>query len=93
MFRPGIVISGHDKCAALKCPFPTDLQEKDSIPAEFMSGAQHYIARQNITDTVQAPWTSYYAMLRGAPITITNYGGVWFEVKRQENKFVAIRPA
>jgi hypothetical protein len=38
-----VTIPGHDKCAALKCPFPIDLQERDSIPAEFMSGAQHYI--------------------------------------------------
>jgi hypothetical protein len=38
-FRPGITIPGHDELAALRCPFPIDLQEKDSIPAEFTSGA------------------------------------------------------
>jgi hypothetical protein len=81
MFGPGIVIPGSDECTALKCPFPINLQEKDSIPTEFMSGAQHYVGGQSITDTVQAPWTLYYATLRGAPITITNYSRVWFEVK------------
>jgi hypothetical protein len=43
MFGPGVAIPGHDKCAALKCPFPIDLQEKDSILTKFMSGAQHYV--------------------------------------------------
>jgi hypothetical protein len=37
--------------------------------------------------------TSYYATLRGAPVVITNYGGVWFEVKLQQNKTVTIRLA
>jgi hypothetical protein len=32
-------------------------------------------------------------MLRGAPISIANYGGVWFEVEWWENKFIAVRPA
>jgi hypothetical protein len=41
---------------------------------------------------VQAPWTSYYAMFREAPLAIANFGEVWFEVKRQENKTIAIRP-
>jgi hypothetical protein len=81
MFEPGIAIPGHNELAALRCPFPIDLQEKDSIPAEFTSGAQHYVRRQDITGTMQAPMTSYYATLRGAPIVIANYGGVWFEVE------------
>jgi hypothetical protein len=92
-FGPGIAIPGHDGLAALRCPFPIDLQEKDSIPTEFTSGAQHYVRGQDITRTVQAPMTSYYATLRGAPIVIANYGGVWFEVKLRQNKTVAIRPA
>jgi hypothetical protein len=58
-----------------------------------MSGAQHYIGGQSITDTVQALWTSYYATLRGAPIAIANYGGVWFEVELRENRFITVRPA
>jgi hypothetical protein len=81
MFEPGIAIPGQDELATLKCPFLIDSQDKDSIPAEFTSGAQHYIGGQNITGTVQAPWTSYYTTLRGAPITITNYRGVWFETE------------
>jgi hypothetical protein len=80
-FGPGIAIPGHDELAALRCPFPIDLQEKDSIPTEFTSGAQHYVGEQDIMGTVQAPMTSYYATLRGAPVVITNYGGVWFEVE------------
>jgi hypothetical protein len=81
MFGPGIAIPGHNELAALKCPFPIDLQEKDSIPAEFTSGVQHYVGGQDITGTMQAPMTSYYATLRGAPIVIANYRGVWFEVE------------
>jgi hypothetical protein len=75
-FRPRIAIPGHDKLTTLKCPFLIDLQEKDSIPAEFTSGAQHYVSGQDIMGTVQAPMTSYYATLRGAPIVIANYGRV-----------------
>jgi hypothetical protein len=93
MFGPGIVIPGHDKLAALKCPFLIDLQEKDSIPAEFTSRVQHYVRGQDITGTIQAPITSYYTTLREAPIVIANYRGVWFEVELQQNKTVAIRPA
>jgi hypothetical protein len=37
--------------------------------------------------------TSYYATLRGAPVVIANYGGVWFEVELQQNRTVAVRPA
>jgi hypothetical protein len=37
--------------------------------------------------------TSYYATLRGAPIVIANYGGVWFEVELRQNKTVTVRPA
>jgi hypothetical protein len=82
MFGLGIAIPGHDECTALKCPFFIDLQEKDSIPAEFTSRAQHYVSGQSIMNTIQAPWTSYYMMLRGASIAVTNYGGVWFEVEQ-----------
>jgi hypothetical protein len=52
MFGPGIAIPGHNELAALRCPFPIDLQEKDSIPAEFTSGAQHYVSRQDIMGTI-----------------------------------------
>jgi hypothetical protein len=58
-----------------------------------MSGAQHYVGGQDITVTVQALMTSYYATLRGAPIVIANYGGVWFEVELRQNRTVAVRPA
>jgi hypothetical protein len=92
MFGPGIVIPGHNEFTALKCPFSIDLQEKDSIPAEFTSGAQHYVSRQDIMGTVQAPITSYYATLWGAPIVIANYGGVWFKVELRHNKAVTVRP-
>jgi hypothetical protein len=92
-FGPGIAIPSHDELAALRCPFPIDLQDKDSIPAEFTSGAQHYVGGQDITGTIQAPMTSYYATLRGAPIVIANYGGVWFEVELRQNKTVTVRPA
>jgi hypothetical protein len=60
---------------------------------EFTSGAQHYVSRQDITGTVQALMTSYYATLRGAPIVITNYGRVWFEVELRQNRPVAVRLA
>jgi hypothetical protein len=92
-FGPGIAIPGHNELAALRCPFPIDLQDKDSIPTEFTSGAQHYVGGQDITGAVQAPMTSYYATLRGAPVVIANYGGVWFEVELRQNKTVAVRPA
>jgi hypothetical protein len=92
-FGAGIAIPSPGECTALRCPFPIDLQERDSIPAEYTSGAHHYIARQRIMDMVQAPWTSYYAILRGAPLTIANFGRVWFKVKRQENRTITIRPA
>jgi hypothetical protein len=54
---------------------------------------QHYVGGQDITGTIQAPMTSYYATLRGAPVVITNYRGVWFKVELQQNKTVAIRLA
>jgi hypothetical protein len=92
-FGPGIAIPGHNKLTALKCPFPIDLQEKDSIPAEFTSRAQHYVEGQDITGTIQALMTFYYVTLRGAPVIIANYGGVWFEVKLRQNRTVTIRPA
>jgi hypothetical protein len=81
-FRPGITIPNAEECTALKCPFSIDLQERDSVPAEYTSGAHHYVTGQWITNAVQAPWTSYYAILNGAPLTITNFGGVWFKVER-----------
>jgi hypothetical protein len=37
--------------------------------------------------------TSYYATLRGAPVVVANYGGIWFEVELRQNKTVAVRPA
>ncbi len=43
-----------------------------------------YVSGQEIPGTeVRAPWTSYYAKLVNAPIAITNYGGVWFEMAMQ----------
>jgi hypothetical protein len=93
MFGPGIAIPNAEECTALKCPFAIKLQERDSIPAEYTSGAQHYVTGQRITDAVQAPWTSYYASLNRALLAITNFGGVWFKVERRENKFIAVRPA
>jgi hypothetical protein len=93
MFGAGVAIPGLNECAALKCPFPIDLQERDSIPAEYISRAHHFVARQKITETMQAPWTSYYAMLRGALLAIANFGGVWFKVERQKNKTIAVQLA
>jgi hypothetical protein len=58
-----------------------------------MSRAQHYVGGQDITGTVQAPMTSYYATLRGAPVVIANYRGIWFEVELRQNRTVAVRPA
>jgi hypothetical protein len=75
-FGPGIAIPEHDELAALRYPFSIDLQDKDSIPTEFTSRAQHYVGGQDITGTIQALMTSYYATLRGAPVVIANYGGV-----------------
>jgi retrotransposon gag protein len=37
--------------------------------------------------------TSYYATLRGVPVVIANYGGVWFEVKLRQNRTITVRPA
>jgi hypothetical protein len=92
-FGPGIAIPNAKECIALKCPFPINLQERDSISMEYTSGACHFVTRQRVTNTMQAPWTSYYATLHGAPLAIVNFRGVWFKVERWENRFIAVQPA
>ena len=76
----GIVFPTRDELEALRCPFHIDAQARDSIPAEHMTNASHYVSGQDIPGTeVRAPWTSYYTKLGNAPIAIANYGGIWFE--------------
>jgi len=78
----------------LQCPFHIDAQSRDSIPAEHMTNAFHYVSGQEIPGTeVRAPWTSYYTKLGNAPIAIANYGGVWFKTAMHNRRLTAIRPA
>ncbi len=90
----GVVFPTTGELDILRCPFFIKVQSKDSIPTEHMTNAFHYVSGQEIPGTeVRAPWTSYYAKLVNAPITIANYGGVWFEMAMQNHRLTAICPA
>src|SRR5258708_34176921 len=89
----GLVFPTTDELNVLQCPFHIDTQSRDSIPAEHMTNAFHYVSGQEIPGMeVQAPWTSYYAKLVNAPIAIANYRGIWFETAMHNRCLTAIRP-
>jgi len=69
--------------AALRCPFYTIPEPKDSVPAEFTERVKHLLGSQE----TGAPYTGYYARLNNALVLVSNIYGVWFEVHVQGNKF------
>ena len=90
----GVVFPTVAELNVLRCPFHIEAQSRDSIPVEHTTNAFHYVSGQEIPGTkVWAPWMSYYTKLTNAPITIANYGGIWFETAMHNWCLTAICPA
>ena len=90
----GITFLTMRELEVLQCLFHIKAQDRDSIPAKHTTNTFHYINGQEIPGTnVQAPWTSYYTKLGNAPVAITNYGGVWFEMAMHNRCLTTIRLA
>jgi hypothetical protein len=46
-----------------------------------------------VTGQDNAPWTGYYATFNGAKMAVSNFLGIWFEIRRCEGEFKAFRVA
>jgi hypothetical protein len=73
---------------ALECPFKLVPESTNQIPMSIAVNVRYIHS-----GTGEAPWDGYYALLRGAKVAVSNIYGVWFEIERQTDKWVAIRPA
>ena len=77
--------------AELKCPFQITPEQKDHVPAKFTNHLKHLVSGQKATTISSpqgailkeqlAPWTGYFVILNGALLSVSNYVGVWFEVR------------
>lgn len=75
--------------AAIRCPFEVTPEDTPTIPAAYTENVRHYT---NTTGPGSLPWAGYYATYFGRKLAVANAFGVWFEIRRRENTWEAIRP-
>jgi hypothetical protein len=69
----------------LKLPPKEQLsQDRDSVPTTWTENLQFLVTGQD-----NAPWTGYYATFNGAKMAVSNFLGIWFEIRRHDGAFEA----
>ena len=76
--------------ARIRCPFEITPEVTPIVPIEYTENVRHYTIT---TQPVPVPWTGYYATYQGAKLAVASAYGVWFEIRRKNNSWQAIRPA
>jgi hypothetical protein len=66
------------------CPFILELEDRDLVPMAYMENLQFLVTGQE-----GAPWTGYYATFNGMKMAVTNFLGIWFEIRQHEGEFEA----
>jgi hypothetical protein len=74
--------------AAVKLPFEIYPETADCYPSKYTVNLRHLQAGQE-----QAPWTGYYATYKGAKLAVSSMFGAWFEIRKREDGWEAIRLA
>ena len=76
-YEPGNTMPSPTEMEQLAFPFfVKQLAKKDYIPAEFTKNLRFLEAGQD-----SAPWTGYYATLRGAKLVVHSVLGIWVEIE------------
>jgi hypothetical protein len=76
-----------EACDAIRLPFKVYPETVDCYDSKYTVNLKHLVAGQE----PRTPWTGYYTTLNGAKLAISNMFGAWFEIKRRDNKWQAIR--
>jgi hypothetical protein len=63
-------------------------EDHDSVPAVYKTNLQFLVTGQE-----GAPWTGYYADFYRVKLAVSNFLGIWFEIRRHEGSFEAFRVA
>jgi hypothetical protein len=70
--------------AALQCPFRLSPEMENYIPSEY-TGQLVFLR----TGEHNAPWMGFYGNHNGHKLAVTNYAGVWFEIRQHEDYWEA----
>jgi len=86
--RGFLTVPSPEDCAKLRLPIAIYPEDRDYMKKEFTENLQHLVAGQD-----NAPWTGYYAQYEGAKIALSSSFGVWFEIRKREDRWEAFRVA
>jgi hypothetical protein len=71
-----------------RCPFFLEPEDRDLIPTAYKANLRFLVTGQE-----GAPWTGYWADFYGTKLAVSNFLGIWFEIRRREGSFEAFRVA
>jgi hypothetical protein len=75
----------------IECPFELTPETTANIPSPYDKNVMFLVSEPERVDP--PPWTGYYAHYRGARLAVSNYLGVWFEIRKREATWEAYRVA
>jgi hypothetical protein len=61
-------------------------EDRNSVPSVYKTNLRFLVMGQE-----GAPWTGYYADFYGVKLAVSNFLGIWFEIRRREGSFEAFR--
>jgi len=82
--RGFLTVPSLEDCVKLRLPIAIYLEDRDYIRKEFTENLQHLVTGQD-----NAPWTGYYTYYKGAKIALSLSFGVWFEIRKHNNRWEA----
>jgi hypothetical protein len=85
---PDLKLPSKEQLSQQCCPFILEPEDRDSVPATWTENLQFLVMGQD-----NAPWTGYYATFNGAKMAVSNFLGIWFEIRQREGTFKAFRVA
>jgi hypothetical protein len=66
------------------CPFYLEPEDRDLVPVVYKTNLRFLVTGQE-----GAPWIGYYADFYGVKLAISNFLGIWFEIRRCDDSFEA----
>ena len=85
---PNLKLPSKVQLSQQRCPFILEPEDRDSVPAAWTENLQFLVMGQD-----NAPWTGYYATFNRVKMAVSNFLGIWFEIRRHNGAFEAFRVA
>ena len=77
----------------LQCPFELGPNDVTNVPTEHMRNVVQGYLGEPLDETIKAPWTGYYTKYEGTWRAVANAYRMWFELRRRDGTFEAVRVA